>query len=761
MQESFRNVFSHIQPGIVSTFYGYHEIDIFDDYALEQARILIVTPEKLDGMLRHYPDLASQIKLVVADEGHIIGESNIRGYKYRFLLERLIFILDKKSISETIKPRIMLVSGVLPHMEDFADFVSGSQQNVVNIDWRPVEEPRIGSWVWNGNRFTSTDSQLPAPLPFQNSICHEDDKFEEQVVLTAIQCAMTSFTMVFSASKSILQRKKFLGLLKCLVDSNSTIFPIHDPVPPDLQKYPLHFALLEKGIAIHHKDVPSAVKHEVEKRISNGNNIRLIFASPTLAQGVNIPFDTVLAYRLHHSYFPNYIPISASVFWNVVGRVGRPISQKKKTASKLDAPSLLFLLNEAPQATNDDRNDYRVSIELQKNGREYQVASSFLKFLSVVKERTALSPESLVIELAEKKNLQDIIGLSSSYKFGEMTLEQYLIMLDAQLFDLLNESFPNIEITADWLQQSAKGLVDLFVKASDIKPEDLEFIRNAVIARLVFISRNTSATKRQQDYLLGLPNSDCEKIKSHKEELSAFYQGCLMLFSGDQNTGMENLVNLMDFISSLSICERKKRRSPKADTVNQALVAKRIEKKRIAKHALFHNWLNGVPDSELEKNLKFISTIELSKYKEATLDRMPWGISAIGRYISAILKEDGLSLSRDLEYLPSFIKYGVNSKIACHLVRLGVLRTDAVKISEAYKEKIKKVEIEDEDIYIFETDFYETINSLNTFTDDEFKKLGISDETTVRVSEIQTKYKRETIGIEPEFPPFDAFDDNE
>jgi hypothetical protein len=84
-----------------------------------------------------------------------------------------------------------------------------------------------------------------------------------------------------------------------------------------------------------------------------------------------------------------------------------------------------------------------------------------------------------------------------------------------------------------------------------------------------------------------------------------------------------------------------------------------------------------------------------------------------------------------------------------------------VKISEAYKEKIKRVEIDDENVYIFETDFYEALNSLNAFTADEFKKLGISEETTARVSEIQTKYKRETIDIEPEFPPFDTFDDTE
>lgn len=758
VEESFRNVFSQIQPGIVSAFYGYHEVDAFDDYALRKARVLIVTPEKLDGMLRQYPDLASQIKLVIADEGHIIGEANTRGYKYRFLLERLIYILDKKSLTETVKPRIIFVSGVLPHMEEFADLISGSPQNIVKIDWRPVEEPRIASWIWDGNEFISTDSQLPAPLPFQVNNCQGEDKFEEQVVLTAIQCAMASETMVFSASRKVLKSKKFLGLLECIVKNHPILFPILDPLPPEMKKFPAHYALLEKGIAIHHSDVPIEVKREVEKRINN-RNIRLVFASPTLAQGVNIPFDTVLVYRLHHNYYPNFTPITDSVFWNVVGRVGRPVSQKRKTTSNLNSPRVLFLLNRALSATFDDKQDCRVSIELKNNSGKYRVASPFLGFLTTIKEKTTLPVEKLVNELAEKQNLQDIIGVSASFKWGEMTLEQYLIMLDGQLFDLLHEAFSDVDITLDWLQQSAKKLVDLFVKASDLKADDLVYIKEAVIARLKFIATNIPIEKRQQDYLLGLPFSDCEKIKSHKEELLSWYQGSTGMFSNDPEFGAENLVSLMSFVADLSICLKKRRSVKKVKTSNQlSMSLNDLDKRTVARNKVFQGWLRGSSDSEIEKSLKAFDAKGFSQYRESVIDKIPWGISAIGRYLNAIVKEKGLALSADLEYLPSLVKYGVNSKTACQLTRLRISRTYAVKISNAYKEKMQKIEVDEEEAQSFESDFYESIKSLNMLADEELRDLSINDETIQRILEIRERYKKETAVIEHEFPPFEYFE---
>jgi hypothetical protein len=67
------------------------------------------------------------------------------------------------------------------------------------------------------------------------------------------------------------------------------------------------------------------------------------------------------------------------------------------------------------------------------------------------------------------------------------------------------------------------------------------------------------------------------------------------------------------------------------------------------------------------------------------LERMlPWGMSAVGRWLTDLANERGLCLPKELEYLPSMIKYGVPSPTACYLVRKGVSRRGAVSISDLF-----------------------------------------------------------------------------
>jgi len=179
------------------------------------------------------------------------------------------------------------------------------------------------------------------------------------------------------------------------------------------------------------------------------------------------------------------------------------------------------------------------------------------------------------------------------------------------------------------------------------------------------------------------------------------------------------------------------------------------DKKTVAQNKVFQGWLSGMSDSEIEMSLKMFDTKGFSRYRDSVIDRIPWGISAIGRYLNAIAKEKGLALSTDLEYLPSLVKYGVDSKIACQLTRLRILRTEAVKISNVYKEKMQKIEVDEEEAQGFESDFFESIKSLNMLTDEELRNLGVGEEMIKRIVDIRERYKKETSNLEPEFPPFD------
>ncbi len=85
-------------------------------------------------------------------------------------------------------------------------------------------------------------------------------------------------------------------------------------------------ALLEKGVVIHHGSVPLEVRFLVEDFIREGY-ARICFATSTLAQGVNMPFDIVW---LENNRFQGEDEQDRSLaFKNLIGRAGRSSIENK------------------------------------------------------------------------------------------------------------------------------------------------------------------------------------------------------------------------------------------------------------------------------------------------------------------------------------------------------------------------------------------------------------------------------------------------
>jgi len=440
-------------------------------------------------------------------------------------------------------------------------------------------------------------------------------------------------------------------------------------------------------------------------------------------------------------------------FWNVVGRVGRPLSQIRTTA-RIETPKVVFLLNNSSTANFEDKQNSKRFNELIRKRGNYAVASPFLDFLNVIRQKSNIPIAKLVSELAEKPNLHDIVGDLASSPWRGLTLGKYLIELDNQLFDLLHEAYLDVDITLDWLQQSVKELVDLFVKASVIKATDFSYISEVVQARLQFIAKNISKEKRQQDYLLGLPYGDGKKIKQNAENLLVWYQGSIGLFNNNREIGIVNLVNLMYFVTELSICKRNVRQNSNNSLEKSgqlSLDLKVDDQVTIAKKRLLGDWINGKSSEELSKQFNVFG-----KYQE--LERnLPWGISAIARYLHAVAKEKKIALPADLEYLPSMVKYGANSKVACHLIRLNIPRKYAITIAQLYASRsswIGNNEFE-ENFYL---DFESAVKSLQSLTDEEIDSIGIETSILTRIQKIIERHKPGNFDEEPEFPPFEMED---
>lgn len=154
--------------------------------------------------------------------------------------------------------------------------------------------------------------------------------------------------------------------------------------------YSQMIALLKRGIVIHHGSLPLQTRIIIENFTQDGL-CRICFATSTLEQGINMPFDVVYLDRLESSK-----PLSVK---NLIGRAGRStlnnsfdfgyviVSSPSRMANfrniivqdeELDEVSSL----EKPEQRDDDYNDFKEAILNDTYSDEFNLTEKDLSKLS-------------------------------------------------------------------------------------------------------------------------------------------------------------------------------------------------------------------------------------------------------------------------------------------------------------------------------------------------------------------------------------------
>lgn len=84
-------------------------------------------------------------------------------------------------------------------------------------------------------------------------------------------------------------------------------------------KRSFEYRLLVRGIAVHHGQMPALLARRLKVAIDRGN-VRVVIATSTLSEGVNIPVNTLLIPSVHRSTSV----YTVNEFSNLIGRAGRP-----------------------------------------------------------------------------------------------------------------------------------------------------------------------------------------------------------------------------------------------------------------------------------------------------------------------------------------------------------------------------------------------------------------------------------------------------
>lgn len=330
-ERSFRRTFNPLGFS-TSSLYGAGGYSATDEDVLRTSNIIIATPEKVDFALRSDSTIIDDVGLIILDEAHLIGPSE-REIRYEILVQRLLRRTDSES------RRLVCLSAILPHGEELNDLTAWIRNDAsgepILSNWRPTRQ-RFGSLVWNGEaarlnydldekgpflaRFLT---QIPAkgreskPYPRDN---------KDQTILAAWRFAeegkrvfvfITQVNWVEGYAAGVLNLHN-RGYLAPIITDLSPISRVIEIGKEWLGEGHVVLECLKIGVAIHHGSLPSAFLRELELLLSQGI-LKIIIASPTLSQGLNLNCAVLLMPTLYR----NQKIIPPEEFANVVGRAGR------------------------------------------------------------------------------------------------------------------------------------------------------------------------------------------------------------------------------------------------------------------------------------------------------------------------------------------------------------------------------------------------------------------------------------------------------
>ncbi len=277
--------------------------EVTDESAAEGVSITVATYEKWYYMLLDNPTRLQAKSLVIVDELQTLGD------EYRGALIEALLTWTRAKLPDA---QILGLSATVPNIEQLSDWLGAT---VVTIPDRSV--PLIEE-VWSRTGIVRRDRDQdanplcvdanPAPtetLPVIQRLGQDDG------LPTVVFCVTKrdAQDLAIAAAQSRERRPECEELVNELDEAIES-----NPVTRSLRD------LLPKGIAFHTADLDLSERRLIESAYRE-QRIDLLFATPTLSAGVNLPIKTVVFDKCERKWVSEYI--SATEYLNMAGRAGR------------------------------------------------------------------------------------------------------------------------------------------------------------------------------------------------------------------------------------------------------------------------------------------------------------------------------------------------------------------------------------------------------------------------------------------------------
>lgn len=304
--------------------------------------LMVLTPEKLLYALRQEPTLVAHIGMVVYDEGHQF-DTGPRGITYELLLTEIKALLNPSA-------QTVLISAVIKNANAVGTWLIGTEPNVVDgtgllstarsVAFATWSE-RLGQLLFfeSGN-YVRPDYFVPRSIESQELQLRgrernprvfptkSDDAWKDVSLYLGIRLAPNGAVAIFCGRKDTAS-----GLAARAVEVYERGFNLPAPAAAsdadEIQRL-MHLAtqhfgegsMVAKaaalGVFVHHGTTPQGLRMSIEHAIQ-GELIKLVICTSTLAQGVNLP----IRYLIVSGVNQGAERIKTRDFQNLIGRAGR------------------------------------------------------------------------------------------------------------------------------------------------------------------------------------------------------------------------------------------------------------------------------------------------------------------------------------------------------------------------------------------------------------------------------------------------------
>ncbi|MDK2853309.1 MAG: ATP-dependent helicase [Thermococcaceae archaeon] len=265
--------------------------------------IIIATSEKFDSLLRHKSPWIKDVKLIIADEVHLLGSYD-RGATLEMILAHL-----------RDKAQILGLSATIGNAEELAEWLNAE---LVVSEWRPVSLKR--GIFHHGQIFWEDGSIEKFPSQWDSLVIDALKKDKQVLVFVNTRRSAEKEALLLGGKVQRFLTKPEERRLKQIAD--------------ELESTPTNEKLkeaLKKGAAFHHAGLGREERSIVEEAFREGL-IKVIAATPTLSAGVNLPaYRVIIRDTKRYSDF-GWRDIPVVEIQQMMGRAGRPKYDKEGQA---------------------------------------------------------------------------------------------------------------------------------------------------------------------------------------------------------------------------------------------------------------------------------------------------------------------------------------------------------------------------------------------------------------------------------------------